>query len=321
MARGARHFVFLGRSGCDKLEAKSLVSRLRYAGAAVTVIRGDVTKRLDVKGSAEACNTLGKSIGGVVQAAMGLHEALFSRSIQPKWAGTWNLHAELEGHDLDFFLLTSSVSGSVGTATESNYCAANAFLDAFSPWQRQRGIPSVSVGLGMISEVGYLHENPNIEALLLRKGIQPLSEDEFLHVIDLALSSITRVSNDYTSAHILTGLEPFGLRKLMHGQRNAARRTQTGLGTGASIPIWLRSIPAHIAEFFSAVDHNKSLAQFGMDSMIASEFRTWFWRSFKVDVAFIDLLSPSVNLDTLAKLVETNIANSTNEDRKAKEAN
>ncbi|KAI1074585.1 polyketide synthase [Whalleya microplaca] len=383
MARGARNFVFLGRSGCDKPEARSLVSRLRHAGAAVAVIRGDVAKRPDVKASVEACNTMGKSIGGVVQAAMGLHEALFSRMpneawhtvIQPKWAGTWNLHTELECQNLDFFLLTSSVSGSVGTATESNYCAANAFLDAFSQWQRQRGIPSVSVGLGMISEVGYLHENPNIEALLLRKGIQPLSEDEFLQVIDLALSSNTRGSDDHTSAHILTGLEPFGLHKLMargfevdngtmqdprtmiisaaliaeQESRNAARRTRTSLDAGAPIPKWLESIPAHIAESFLAVaesssldeavlqlirkrfsdlilipvdqvDHNKTLGQFGVDSMIASEFRTWFWRTFRVDVPFLNILSPSMDLNMLAKFVETKLVSSANEDENSEEA-
>ena len=39
----------------------------------------------------------------------------------------------------------------------------------------------------MISEVGSLHENPEIEALLLRKGIQPLNEEGFLQVLDLAL--------------------------------------------------------------------------------------------------------------------------------------
>lgn len=41
----------------------------------------------------------------------------------------------------------------------------------------------------MISEVGYLHENPNIEAMLLRKGIQPLSEVEMIQVIDTSLSN------------------------------------------------------------------------------------------------------------------------------------
>ena len=121
---------------------------------------------------------------------MSLQEALFinmthaawHKAIQPKFQGTWNIHNALEGREdrLDFFLLTSSVSGSVGTATESNYYAANAFLDAFARYRRNQGKKACSIGLDMISEVGYLHENPDIEGLLLRKGIQALIEREFL---------------------------------------------------------------------------------------------------------------------------------------------
>ena len=57
----------------------------------------------------------------------------------------------------------------------------------------------------MISEVGYIHENPDIEGLLLRKGIQALTEREFLQIVDLALTSPT--TSAPTPAHILTGLE------------------------------------------------------------------------------------------------------------------
>ena len=32
-----------------------------------------------------------------------------------------------------------------------------------------------------------------------------------------------------------------------------------------------------------AVDTKKAIAWFGMDSMIAAEYRTWFWTVFKVD--------------------------------------
>lgn len=95
-------------------------------------------------------------------------------AIRSKWKGTWNLHEAIEGHDkgFDFILLTSSLSGSVGMVTESNHCSANSFLDALSRWLRSQGKPAISVGLGMISEVGYLHDNPDIEDLLLREGMR-----------------------------------------------------------------------------------------------------------------------------------------------------
>ncbi|RYO96329.1 hypothetical protein DL764_007495 [Monosporascus ibericus] len=371
MARGARNFVFLGRSGCDKPEAQSLVSRLRSAGANVHVVRGDVVKASAVDEAVQTCLNTGLLIGGIVQAAMGLSEALFCRmtneawhtSIQPKWTGTWNLHNAVKGHDesMDFFLLTSSVSGSVGTATESNYCSANGFLDSFARWRRAQGKPAVAVGLGMISEVGYLHENPDIEALLLRKGIQPLNEDEFLQVVDLALAGIevggVNDNSSPASAHVLTGLEPFGILDLMskgfdvdngtmQDPRTAllaaalkASQDQDASGTDAGNAVaslssvsWSKDIPSNVMAVFAPeagasslqeavlrivrkrfsslilmpldqIDDHKPLAQFGVDSMIAAEYRTWFWNTFKVDVPFLDLMSPQKSLDVQAAFV------------------
>jgi NAD(P)-dependent dehydrogenase (short-subunit alcohol dehydrogenase family) len=371
MARGARYFVFLGRSGCDKPSARELVTRLESEGAHVTVTRGDISQADHTKAAVDACVATGKPIGGVVQAAMGLHEALFSRmpnsawhtGIQPKWRGTWNLHNALDAQgqndSLDFFLLTSSVSGSVATATESNYCAANGFLDTFARWRRTQGLKAVSVGLGMISEVGYLHENPEIEALLLRKGIQPLNEEEFLQIIDLSLSG---AGGEYEakapnpdSAHMLTGLEPLGLRKLMEkgwdvtsGNMQDPRSAVLSAslladlsaddaggvaGAGlANAPTWLKEVPAAAAKALASesdapslqegvlrltrkrfsslilmpiehIDDARPVAQFGVDSMIAAEFRTWIWGTFKVDVPFLSLMSNTQTLTTLSELV------------------
>ncbi|KAI2465977.1 putative polyketide synthase [Annulohypoxylon bovei var. microspora] len=368
-ARGARHLVFLGRSGCDKPSAKKFVSLLQSMGVESKVIKGDVLSSEDVTKAIRACVAAGRLIGGVIQAAMGLHEALFSRmtnaawhqGIDAKWTGTWNLHSALEGHDeaLEFFLLTSSISGTVGIATEANYCASNGFLDAFARWRREQGKPATSIGLGMISEVGYLHENPDIQNILLRKGIYPLSEDEFLQVIDFALAA--GVDTDPEDAHILTGMESFGFRNLMAKgfdvnnlpmldprssilaeALEAEQTTQAAADDGkqgrfaANTAVWAKELPAVISGSLLAeadaaslrdavlrvirkqfsnliltpldqIEDGKPLAQFGVDSMIASEFRTWFWATFKVDIPFLDLLSATRSLSSLADTVETKL--------------
>ena len=85
MARGARNFVFLGRSGADKPSAQELVSRLKSNGATVDVVRGDVSQAADVTAAVSACLATGRQIGGVIQAAMGLHEALFTRMPNEAW--------------------------------------------------------------------------------------------------------------------------------------------------------------------------------------------------------------------------------------------
>jgi hypothetical protein len=112
--------------------------------------------------------------------------------------------------------MTSSVSGSVGTATESNHCSANGFLDAFARYRQSLGKLVSSIGFGMISEV---HENSEIEALLLRKGIQPLNEEEFLQIFNLSLSGTPSAGgmkyDKLAKSHILTGLKSHDIRKMM----------------------------------------------------------------------------------------------------------
>lgn len=366
---GARHLVFLGRSGCDKPSAKKFISFLQSMGVEAEVIKGDVLSSEDVTKAVRTCVATERPLGGVIQAAMGLHEALFSRmtneawhqGIDAKWTGTWNLHSALEGHDeaLEFFLLTSSISGTVGIATEANYCASNGFLDAFARWRREQGKPATSIGLGMISEVGYLHENPDIQNILLRKGIYPLSEDEFLQVIDFALADGADTNPD--EAHILTGMESFGFRNLMAkgfdvnnlpmldprssilAEALEAEQTVQDAGDAgkqgrfaANTAVWAKELPSLISGSLLAeadaaslrdavlrvirkqfsnliltpldqIEDGKPLAQFGVDSMIASEFRTWFWATFKVDIPFLDLLSATKSLSSLADAVETKL--------------
>lgn len=274
-------------------------------------------------------------------------------SLDPKLRGTWNLHnalAEYEANStLDFFLMTSSVSGSVGTATESNYCAANHFLDAFARYRMNLGLPAISLGLGMISEVGYLHENPEIEALLLRKGIQSINEEEMIQIVDLALSRQTEVRKELAldpraCSHILTGLEPLGIKELrkkgfegtnpilddpramlLAGALNGKVRnspSEQNLAISSELTSALESsgvlrdavMGLIVKRFLNLVlipaaklDVQKPLGKYGMDSMLAAEFRSWLYRTFKTDVPFLELLSESVTLSSLVDLIENEV--------------
>jgi hypothetical protein len=270
--------------------------------------------------------------------------------IDPKVMGTWNLHNAIQGKesDLEFFLMTSSVSGSVGTATEANYCSGNFFLDIFSRYRRSLGLPAIAVGLGMISEVGYLHDNPEIEALLLRKGIQALDEDELLQILDIALSSsmdIPHVGDSAAQAHILTGLEPLGLLEqrrqgfeatsITYNDPRASILAGVLDGNDAATPAGPTSgLPASVIEAMEAgtsledavyasvasrfgnlvllpvtkIEERKPLSAYGMDSMIAAEFRTWFFQSFKVDIPFQELLNKSSTIGSLASTVTESVS-------------
>ena len=69
LRQGARKFVFLSRSGTKKIAAKQLEKDLQDNGARVDVMVGDVSVFADVEA---VVSQISGSIGGVVQAAMGL---------------------------------------------------------------------------------------------------------------------------------------------------------------------------------------------------------------------------------------------------------
>ncbi|KAL9122163.1 MAG: hypothetical protein Q9187_001278 [Circinaria calcarea] len=360
MGQGARKFVFFGRSGTEKTPGKRLVEELQSAGGEVVVLRGNVSESSDVEW---AMAQVAHPIGGIVHAAMGLDEALFTEmsskswhtSVDPKVKGSWNLHNALRGrdHQLDFFLITSSISGSVGTATESNYCAANAFLDCFARHRRSLGLPAISIGLGMISEVGYLHEHPEIEALLLRKGIHAITEDEFLQICDIALtdaanSNTTEDDDHFAKAHILTGLEVLGIRDLrrkgFEGGSHVLDDPRASIIAGALAstdgnsdkdPTHASSsnMPSSVATALAAssggdtldeallnavqqvltdkignllllspdkLSPQTHLSEFGLDSMLAAEFRQFVFHTFKVDIPFQLILADTTSVVGLA---------------------
>lgn len=58
------------------------------------------------------------------------------------------------------------------------------------------------------------------------------------------------------------------------------------------------------------IDDSKPLARFGVDSMIASELRTWVWTALRVDIPFLDILSPEKDPNTLAESSRENLLDS-----------
>ena len=355
LQRGARKFLFMGRSGLDREPARKLVEELTSSGAEVEVVRGDVTCAEDVEKTVKASKT---PIGGVVQAAMGLDESVFSSmtseawhtGLDPKVIGTWNVHQALQtsGSTPEFFLLFSSLNGSVGAYTESNYCAANAFLDAFARYRRSQGLPCVAVGLGAMSGIGYVSENPEIEAHFVRRGIKPLVESEFLQMIDTALTSTSTdaagIYDSLSDSHMLTGLEPFDCQTLatldmeqrnpVEGDPRAVLWSKAYAVTSGSheksdeLAMIMKSIEAEtpnsgseskvlkaitpmvtkglsdlIVRPINQIEETKPLATYGIDSMLAAEYRSWFYRTFRIDVPLMDILSSSGSVKTLSKVV------------------
>ncbi len=161
VAHGARHLVLMGRSAASP-SVEEKINALRTQGAQVFIAKGNVAIEQDV---ARVLNEIKKSmppLRGVIHAAGVLQDGMvlqqrwenFAAVMAPKIAGAWHLHKLTQDAPLDFFVLFSSVVSVLGFKGQSNYAAANAFLDAFAHWRSSLGMKTLSLNWGPWAEAG-----------------------------------------------------------------------------------------------------------------------------------------------------------------------
>jgi acyl transferase domain-containing protein/NADPH-dependent curcumin reductase CurA/nucleoside-diphosphate-sugar epimerase/acyl carrier protein len=151
--RGARRLMLVGRHA-----SAGVTERLRCAGASVDlhVHELDVADRHALDAAIRASCTPDAPLRGVVHAAGVLDDGAvtqqtaerFARVMRPKLHGAWNLHDLTRERDLDFFVVFSAGAALFGSAGQSNYAAANAYLDALAHQRRAKGLPALSVNWG-----------------------------------------------------------------------------------------------------------------------------------------------------------------------------
>ena len=133
------------------------LQRWRDAGADVMAFRADVADAAEMSVVLDAIDRRHGALSGVIHAAGLTHgpsfasldaldHAAFEQQFRPKVAGAQVLAKLLDGRPLDFCLLMSSLSSTLGGFGFGAYASANAFLDAFaSARSRATTVPWMSV--------------------------------------------------------------------------------------------------------------------------------------------------------------------------------
>ncbi|WP_274912457.1 type I polyketide synthase [Streptomyces sp. WZ-12] len=170
---GTAHLVLTSRSGPQAPGAPELADELRTLGAAVTLAACDVADRdalaallADLETDPHpplrtVVHTAGISLNNTLAAT---DPAELAAVATAKVAGARHLDALLRDHELDAFVLFSSVSSTWGSGAQAGYGAANAFLDAFAAWRRAQGRTATSVAWGAWSDIGMINLAGNAEA-------------------------------------------------------------------------------------------------------------------------------------------------------------
>ncbi len=128
----------------------------------VQVICTDISDRVSVEALLDQINKTMKPLAGIIHSAgvlddgviSQLTEEKFTKVLLPKIKGAWNFHVLTSDIDLDFFICFSSIASMVGWAGQSNYAAANAFMDTLAFYRRAEGKTALTINWGPWAEVG-----------------------------------------------------------------------------------------------------------------------------------------------------------------------
>ena len=337
LARGAQSIVLMGR----RAPADGALASLAAAApdARVAFEQGDVSREDDVRRVVDVIAASTRPLRGVFHLAGVLDDGViaqqawerFARVMAPKIAGAWHLH-RLAG-SLDCFVLFSSMASVLGTAGQSPYAAANAFLDGLAHLRRAQGQPALSVNWGPWGGAGMA---TTVSAQDARRwsaqGIGIIDADQGIAALEQllrrpAVAQAGVLPADWTKvlAQYAPGTEPPLLRGVAPERNRAVARAASTPATRATLIDQLRDVPAssrpallvaHVRDQAIRVlgldpafklDTRVGLRDLGLDSLMALELRNRLQRSVGQTLPST-LAFDCPTVDALAAYLESKLA-------------
>ena len=186
--------------------------KIEAYGATVCILRADVTDEKSMREAVAVVRHQYGDIRGVVHAAGvaggGLIQvktrSMSEKVLNPKIHGSMVLSKVLEGFQLDFLVFCSSINAVLSAVGQADYCAANAFLDAYAHYLRTMGVPAVSVNWDTWQEVG-MAVNTFVPDVLrdlrdesIKQGIHPdEAQTLFRYIVAAQLPQIVLSTQDF----------------------------------------------------------------------------------------------------------------------------
>ena len=242
---GVRHLLLVSRRGRAAPGMLELEAELIAHGAELSVVACDTADRAAIAAVLQGIpaehpliavlHTAGVLDDGTLQT---LTPEQLDTVLRPKIDAARHLHELTADLELDAFVLFSSLAGTVGTAGQANYAAANTYLDALALHRRALGLPATSLAWGLWADDSGMtaHLTDADVARMSRSGIAAITSDQGLELFDAALATrrpvLVPALLDYTG--LRRQREDGTLAALFHGLVRPARRAAVGEHAGKS---------------------------------------------------------------------------------------
>ncbi len=279
--------ILTGRSVLSAFKQGEL-KELETLGARIEYKQIDVTRKEAVNNLIQYIRKNYGHLHGIIHSA-GVSKANFIRKktqeelqevLAPKVAGVVNLDQASRDLPLDFFVLFSSIAGSLGVVGQADYAAANAFMDAYAKYRntmvasKERHGQTLSINWPLWQEGGMridaetaktMQQNTGMIAMQTTTGIWAfyqalasgkaqvmVTEGDLLHMQAQLLEVLPEVHSSYTAQVPAAPVEPWLLReKILH-------RLKVLFGEVTKISV-------------AGIDPEEPLERYGLDSILITQ--------------------------------------------------
>lgn len=321
--RGGECVVILSRSKPSAEVQREIQNVEKQCGNRISAMECDVSVSACVN---QVVGTIGQKfpgcpIRGVFHSAVVLHDglietldqSLYEKVLRPKVNGVLNLHHATKQCPLDYFVCYSSISAFLGNASQTNYAAANAFLDLFCHYRRKLGLPGQSINWGALN-LGLLFNKEHFQRFLEAKGMMVLDVPE-IHksleqclVLNLPQQAVCRfhfrnirfniLSQNATLTNRLSELVNEAFQK---SKENDAQAKQTQAVSPREYVLSLLSETVGMDR--SELKDESPLSVLGVDSMQAMTVQNLIFQDKGVNLPLVKLLDPNATVSTVISLL------------------
>lgn len=253
--------------------------------------------------------------------------------IKARVQGAWNLHHALQGHQLNFFVMLSSLSGIIGNRGQAVYAASNTFMDASAGYRSRPGLPATTIDIGVVAGVGYVAEHEHREAQIRAVAHDLVTEKELPALIKAAIncdpkggyshqilagcklvaeSALPWWAADPKFSHIVRGTqttsETATSKDTTISVRESLKQASSAAETQQVIEEALVGKVAGVSMTpVEDIDLEKPLAAYGMDSLVAVQIRNWIANEMAANIPALEFIASA----SLAGLTEVFMTKST----------